>query len=114
MAKGQKDLSRITPRSESYPNWYQDVVREGQLAQPAEIVKGCMVIKPHGFAVWEKIQRDLDSRSSKPPVTKNAYFPLLDPAESFITKEAEHVEGFAPELAVVTHAGGERTSKSPT
>jgi len=104
MAK-QKDLSRITPRSESYPDWYQDVVREGQLAETAGIVKGCMVIKPNGYAIWEKIQAQLDARFKATDV-QNAYFPLLIP-ESFITKEAEHVEGFAPELAVVTHAGGE-------
>ncbi|MEM9487926.1 MAG: proline--tRNA ligase, partial [Myxococcota bacterium] len=69
-------------------------------------VKGCMVIRPHGYAIWEKIQRDLDARF-KATGHQNAYFPLLVP-QSFITKEAEHVEGFAPELAVVTHAGGEK------
>ncbi|HFE46708.1 MAG TPA: proline--tRNA ligase [Nannocystis exedens] len=96
---------KITPRAEDYPQWYQDVIREGELAESAKVVKGCMVIKPHGFAIWEKIQRDLDARF-KDTGHKNAYFPLLIP-QSFITKEAEHVEGFAPELAVVTHAGGE-------
>jgi prolyl-tRNA synthetase len=96
--------SPITKREEDYPRWYQDVVREAGLAEPAKVVKGCMVIKPHGFAVWEKIQRDLDARF-KNTGHQNAYFPLLVP-QSFITKEAEHVEGFAPELAVVTHAGG--------
>ncbi|MEM6532591.1 MAG: proline--tRNA ligase [Myxococcota bacterium] len=95
---------RITPRSEDYSRWYQDVIRQGQLAEPAEVVKGCMVIKPHGFAIWEKIQRQLDDMF-KATGHQNAYFPLLIP-QSFITKEAEHVEGFAPELAVVTHAGG--------
>lgn len=98
-------LSRITPRTENYPEWYQDVLREGQLAEPAGIVKGCMVIKPHGFAIWEKIQGELDRRF-KATGHRNAYFPLLIP-ESFIKKEAEHVEGFSPELAVVTVAGGE-------
>jgi prolyl-tRNA synthetase len=95
---------KIAKREEDYPQWYQDVVREGGLAEPAKVVKGCMVIRPHGYAVWEKIQRDLDMRF-KNTGHKNAYFPLLVP-QSFITKEAEHVEGFAPELAVVTHAGG--------
>jgi prolyl-tRNA synthetase len=95
---------KIAKRGEDYPQWYQDVVREGSLAESAKVVKGCMVIRPHGFAVWEKIQRDLDARF-KATGHKNAYFPLLIP-QSFITKEAEHVEGFAPELAVVTHAGG--------
>jgi len=94
----------ITPRAEDYPKWYQDVVRFGELAEPAKVVKGCMVIRPHGYAIWEKIQRDLDGRF-KDTGHKNAYFPLLVP-QSFIMKEAEHIEGFAPELAVVTHAGG--------
>ncbi len=98
------EQGKITPRAEDYAQWYQDVIREGDLAQPAEVVKGCMVIKPHGYAIWEKIQRDLDRRF-KATGHKNAYFPLLVPM-SFIKKEAEHVEGFAPELAVVTHAGG--------
>mgnify|MGYP000022235822 CR=1 FL=1 len=97
---------KITPRAEDYPQWYQDVIREAEMAEPAKVVKGCMVIKPHGYAVWEKIQRELDARF-KATGHKNAYFPLLIP-QSFITKEAEHVEGFAPELAVVTHAGGEQ------
>lgn len=94
----------ITPRAENYPQWYQDVVRFGELAEPAKVVKGCMVIRPHGYAIWEKIQRDLDARF-KDTGHQNAYFPLLVP-QSFIMKEAEHVEGFAPELAVVTRAGG--------
>ncbi|MFO0634206.1 MAG: proline--tRNA ligase [Nannocystaceae bacterium] len=97
---------RITPRAEDYPQWYQDVIREADLAEPAKVVKGCMVIKPYGYAIWEKIQRDLDARF-KATGHENAYFPLLIP-QSFITREAEHVEGFAPELAVVTHAGGEK------
>lgn len=103
MAKEQK--GRITPRSESYPDWYQDVIREGQLAEVAGIVKGCMVIKPNGYAIWEKIQAELD-RQFKATGHRNAYFPLLIP-ESFIKREAQHVEGFSPELAVVTVAGGE-------
>lgn len=103
--EGEKQ-GKITPRAEDYPQWYQDVVREADLAEPAKVVKGCMVIKPFGYAIWEKIQRELDARF-KATGHKNAYFPLLVP-QSFITKEAEHVEGFAPELAVVTHAGGEK------
>jgi prolyl-tRNA synthetase len=97
---------KIAKRSEDYPQWYQDVIRESVMAEPAKVVKGCMVIRPHGYAVWEKIQRDLDARF-KATGHQNAYFPLLVP-QSFITREAEHVEGFAPELAVVTHAGGEK------
>jgi prolyl-tRNA synthetase len=106
MAKADERAGRITPRAEDYPQWYQDVVREGDLAEPAMVVKGCMVIKPHGYAIWEKLQRDLDARF-KATGHQNAYFPLLVP-QSFIEREAEHVEGFAPELAVVTHAGGEK------
>lgn len=106
MAKESKSNEplRITPRKESYSDWYQDVIREGQLAEVAEIVKGCMVIKPNGYAIWEKIQAELDRRF-KATGHKNAYFPLLIP-ESFIKREAQHVEGFSPELAVVTIAGG--------
>jgi len=96
--------SKITPRAQDYAAWYQDVIREADLAEPAEVVKGCMVIKPHGYAIWEKIQAALDKRF-KDTGHKNAYFPLLIP-ESFLKKEAEHVEGFSPELAVVTIAGG--------
>ena len=95
---------KITPQSQDFPAWYQDVVREAELAEAAKVVKGCMVIKPHGYAIWEKIQSDLDRRF-KETGHQNAYFPLLIPM-SFINKEAEHVEGFAPEIAVVTHAGG--------
>ncbi len=102
----KQDLGRITPRAEAYSDWYQDVIREGQLAEVAGIVKGCMVIKPHGYAIWEKIQAQLDRRF-KETGHVNAYFPMLIP-ESFIKKEAQHVEGFAPELAVVTVAGGEQ------
>ena len=97
---------RITPRDEDYAQWYQDVIAQAELAEVAGVVKGCMVIRPHGFAIWEKMQADLDRRF-KETGHKNAAFPLLIPM-SFITKEAEHVEGFAPELAVVTHAGGKK------
>jgi prolyl-tRNA synthetase len=102
--QGKQHELAIATRAADYPQWYQDVIRFGELAEPAKVVKGCMVIKPHGYAVWEKIQRDLDGRF-KDTGHRNAYFPLLVPM-SFITKEAEHVEGFAPELAVVTQAGG--------
>ena len=96
--------SPITPREKDFAAWYQDVVLQGDMAEPAEIVKGCMVIKPNGYAVWEILQRELDTRF-KALGHQNVYFPLLIP-QSFLKKEAEHVEGFAPELAVVTHAGG--------
>jgi prolyl-tRNA synthetase len=98
--------SKITPRAEDFPQWYQDVVRAGELAEPAEVVRGCMVIKPHGFAIWEKIQRTLDDMF-KATGHQNVYFPLLIP-ESFLKKEEQHIEGFAPEVAVVTHAGGKQ------
>jgi prolyl-tRNA synthetase len=97
--------SKITPRAENFARWYQDVIAQAELAEPAEVVKGCMVIRPNGYAIWERIQAELDSRF-KATGHVNAYFPLLIP-ESFIKREAEHVEGFSPELAVVTIAGGE-------
>ena len=95
--------ARITPRSQDYSQWYQDVIQQAGLAEPAEVVRGCMVIKPHGYAIWEKMQADLDRRF-KATGHQNAYFPLLIPL-SFLAKEAKHVEGFAMECAVVTHSG---------
>jgi prolyl-tRNA synthetase len=96
--------SPITQRSQDFAAWYQDVVLQGDMAEPAEIVKGCMVIKANGYAVWELLQREFDDRF-KATGHQNVYFPLLIP-KSFLQKEAEHVEGFSPELAVVTIAGG--------
>ena len=96
---------KITPRATDYSQWYIDIVLNAKLADYAP-VKGCMVIRPRGYALWERIQQGLDGLF-KATGHVNAYFPLLIP-ESFIKKEAEHVEGFAPELAVVTHAGGEK------
>src|SRR5258706_874892 len=96
--------SPITARDKDFATWYQDVVLQGDMAEPAEIVKGCMVIKPNGYAVWEIIQRELDTRF-KATGHQNIYLPLLIP-QSFLKKEAEHVQGFSPELAVVTIAGG--------
>src|SRR6266581_7803982 len=98
--------SPITARSQDFATWYQDVVLQGDMAEPAEIVKGCMVIKANGYAVWELLQRELDGRF-KATGHQNMYFPLLIP-QSFLHKEAEHVEGFSPELAVVTLAGGKQ------
>src|ERR1700722_273430 len=98
--------SPITARSQDFATWYQDVVLQGDMAEPAEVVKGCMVIKANGYAVWELLQRELDNRF-KATGHQNMYFPLLIP-ESFLHKEAEHVEGFSPELAVVTVAGGKQ------
>jgi prolyl-tRNA synthetase len=96
----------ITPRAQDYAQWYQDVIHAAELAQSAEVVKGCMVVRPNGWAIWEKLQSELDTRF-KATGHQNAAFPLLIPM-SFMTKEAEHVEGFKPELAVVTHAGGKK------
>jgi prolyl-tRNA synthetase len=93
----------VTPRSEDYSRWYTDVVLKAELADYSP-VKGCMVIRPYGYTLWENIQAALDQRF-KETGHVNAYFPLLIPM-SFLQKEAEHVEGFAPELAVVTHGGG--------
>ncbi len=95
---------RITPQSEDFSQWYLDVIREAELADYAP-VKGCIVFRPYGYAIWENIQAALDQRF-KATGHKNAYFPLFIPY-SFIQKEQEHVEGFAPELALVTHGGGE-------
>ncbi len=95
---------KITSRKENYSQWYVDIVTKAKLADYSP-VKGCMVIRPRGYALWESIQRILDGMF-KETGHQNAYFPMLIP-ESFIHREAEHVEGFSPELAVVTHAGGE-------
>jgi prolyl-tRNA synthetase len=95
----------ITPRSEDYARWYTDVVTQSQMADYSP-VKGCMVIRPLGYALWEAMQRDLDARF-KETGHQNAYFPLFIP-ESFLHREARHVEGFSPETAVVTHAGGSK------
>ena len=90
----------ITKREEDFSEWYLDVIREADLAENSP-VRGCMVIKPYGFALWENIQKILDADFKKKGV-QNAYFPLLIP-KSFLEKEAEHVAGFAKECAVVTH-----------
>jgi prolyl-tRNA synthetase len=105
-----KPKNAITPtRTENFPEWYQQVVRAADLAENSE-TRGCMVIKPWGFAIWEAIQRDLDGRF-KATGHQNAYFPLLIPL-SYLEKEAEHAEGFATECAVVTHHRLE-TEKDP-
>src|SRR5947209_3204607 len=93
----------LTPQSEDFPRWYQDVVTKAELAENGP-VGGTFVIRPWAFAVWEHIQSELDTRI-KAAGAQNAYFPLFIP-ESFLHKEAEHVEGFSPELAVVTRGGG--------
>lgn len=95
----------ITARAKDYSQWYLDIVQHAQLADYAEVVRGCIVFKPTGYAIWERMQRELDDRI-KATGHENAYFPLLIP-KSFILKEAEHVEGFAPELFEVTRIGNE-------
>ena len=95
---------RITPRAENYSDWYIDIILQAKLADYSP-VKGSMVIRPRGYAIWERMQSTLD-KMFKETGHVNAYFPLLIPME-FINREAKHVEGFAPELAVVTHGGGE-------
>ena len=95
-----KELKELTPRSESYSQWYQDLVIKADLAENSA-VRGCMVIKPYGYTIWEKMQRQLDDMF-KETGHVNAYFPLFIP-KSFLSREAEHVEGFAKECAVVTH-----------
>ena len=99
-AKG--GVTAITPQSQNFSEWYLDVVRRAELADYTE-VKGCMAIRPYGYAIWELIQQAFDKRF-KATGHVNAYFPLFIPA-SLLNKEKEHVEGFAPELAWVTKAG---------
>jgi prolyl-tRNA synthetase len=98
----------IRTRADDYAQWYLDVIKAAQLADYSP-VRGCMVIRPDGFAIWEAIQRDLDRRF-KETGHVNAYFPLLIP-QSFLTKEAEHVEGFAMECAIVTHSKLQRDAE---
>ncbi|MDO4691923.1 MAG: proline--tRNA ligase [Porphyromonadaceae bacterium] len=95
-----KELKELTPRSADYSQWYQDLVLKADLAE-SSAVRGCMVIKPYGYAIWEKMQRVLDDMF-KETGHVNAYFPLFIP-KSFLSREADHVEGFAKECAVVTH-----------
>src|SRR5947199_7875107 len=90
----------IPTRAENYSQWYNDLVVKAELAENS-VVRGCMVIKPYGYAIWENIQKVID-KMIKDTGHKNAYFPIFIP-KSFLTKEAEHVEGFAKESAVVTH-----------
>ena len=95
-----KELKDLTKRSENYSQWYNELVVKAELAEQSD-VRGCMVIRPYGYAIWEKIQHELDQKFKETGVV-NAYFPLLIP-KSFLSREAEHVEGFAKECAVVTH-----------
>ena len=100
--------SVLTPQAEDFPRWYQDVVAKAEMADNGP-VRGTMVIRPYGYAIWERMQSEIDTRI-KAAGAQNAYFPLFIP-ESYLHREAEHVEGFSPELAVVTHAGGEELAE---
>ena len=95
-----KELKDLTKRADNYSQWFNDLVVKADLAEQSA-VRGCMVIKPYGYAIWEKMQQQLD-KMFKETGAQNAYFPLLIP-KSFLSREAEHVEGFAKECAVVTH-----------
>ncbi|HZN19728.1 MAG TPA: proline--tRNA ligase [Micromonosporaceae bacterium] len=98
----------LTPRAEDYPRWYQDLVAKAELADNGP-VRGTMVIRPAGYAIWERMQAEMDARI-KAAGAQNAYFPLFIP-ESYLRREAQHVEGFSPELAVVTHGGGKQLAE---
>jgi prolyl-tRNA synthetase len=93
----------LTPQADDFPRWYQDLINKAELADNGP-VRGTMVIRPYGYGLWERMQADMDARI-KGVGAQNAYFPLFIP-QSYLTREAQHVEGFAPELAVVTHGGG--------
>lgn len=101
MAFEKKELKK---KSENFSQWYTDVILKAELADYAP-VRGCMVIRPYGYAIWEAIQRYMDAKIKEHGVD-NAYFPIFIP-EKFLNREKEHVEGFAPHMAVVTIAGGE-------
>jgi prolyl-tRNA synthetase len=103
MAGNKGKAPVLTPQSEDFPRWYQDVVNKAELADNGP-VGGTMVIRPYGYAIWERMQAEVDRRI-KDAGAQNAYFPLFIP-ESYLRREAEHVEGFSPELAVVTVGGG--------
>ena len=98
----------LTPRAEDFPRWYQDLIAKAELADNGP-VRGTMVIRPTGYAIWEHMQAEMDARI-KEAGAENAYFPLFIP-ESYLRREAQHVEGFSPELAVVTHAGGKQLAE---
>jgi prolyl-tRNA synthetase len=98
----------LTPRAEDFPRWYQDLIAKAQLADNGP-VRGTMVIRPVGYAIWERMQAEMDARI-KVAGAENAYFPLFIP-ESYLKREADHVEGFSPELAVVTHGGGKQLAE---
>ena len=97
------DSKALTTRAQDFSAWYNELIARAELADYSP-VRGCMVIRPNGYAIWEQMQKALD-QMFKDTGHQNAYFPLFIP-QSFLSREAEHVEGFAPETAVVTHGGG--------
>ncbi len=101
-------MAVLTPQHEDFPRWYQDVLTKAKLAENGP-ARGTMVIRPNGCAIWERMQGEIDGRI-KAAGAQNAYFPLLIPMD-FFEREAEHVEGFSPELAVVTHGGGKELTE---
>ncbi len=101
-------MPRLADQSKDFPQWYLDVIAQADLAEHAD-VKGCIIFKPYGYAIWEAIQADLDRRIKELDV-QNCYFPLFIP-ESVMNKEKDHIEGFAPECAVVTHGGGKELAE---
>src|SRR5919201_2359639 len=101
-------MAVLTPQQEDFPRWYQDVLTKAKLAENGP-ARGTMVIRPNGYAIWERMQAEVDGRI-KDAGAQNAYFPLLIPM-NFFDREAEHVEGFSPELAVVTHGGSKELSE---
>ena len=105
MSNNKKFVEEITSREEDYTKWYTDVVKKAELMDYSA-VKGCMILKPRGYAIWENIQKILDKRFKKVGV-ENVYMPMFIP-ESLLQKEKDHVEGFAPEVAWVTHGGEEK------
>lgn len=106
--KQQEFVTHITKREEDFSQWYTDVILKTDLVDYSP-VKGCMVIKPYGYGIWENIQKELDTRF-KATGHRNAYFPLFIP-KSLLRKEQEHVEGFAPEVAWVTRGGNEELAE---
>src|SRR5918911_1136394 len=102
-------MAPLTPQTDDFPRWYQDVLTKAKLADNGP-ARGTMVIRPTGYAVWERMQHEVDARI-KAAGARNAYFPLLIPT-TFFEREAEHVEGFSPELAVVTHGGGKELTEA--
>ncbi|MGX9791846.1 proline--tRNA ligase [Mycobacterium sp. MMS18-G62] len=106
---GDVQMAVLTPQQEDFPRWYQDVLTKAKLAENGP-ARGTMVIRPNGYAIWERMQAEIDARI-KAAGAQNAYFPLLIPMH-FFEREAEHVEGFSPELAVVTHGGGKELTES--